>query len=125
MRKSGPCSVVEEAFERLNAHDLDGYHALLGDDVVVAGSVETRGLEANRMLDATMFAALSDHWRRVDRILEVGETVAVWLTFGATASATQMSFEVEVCDIIEVRDGRITSLAMYGDWKPLHAALQD
>jgi ketosteroid isomerase-like protein len=71
-----------------------------------------------------MFAALPDHWRRVDRILEVGDTVAVWPTFGATASATQTSFEVEVCDIIEVRDGRITWITMYGDWAPMYPALQ-
>lgn len=124
MRMTGPRSVVEEAFARLNAHDLDGYHALLHDDVVITGTGETRGLEANRVLDATVFAALPDHWRRVDRILEAGHTVAVWLTFGATASATEKPFEVEVCDIVEVRDGRITSITMYGDWAPMYAALQ-
>jgi ketosteroid isomerase-like protein len=91
-------SVVEAAFARLNAHDLDGYHALLHDDVVVTGTGETRGLEANRALDTAMF--------------------------GATSSATQKSFEVEVCDIIEVRDGRIASLTTYGDWTPMYHALQ-
>lgn len=121
---TGARLVVEEAFERLNAHDVDGYHALLHDDVVITGTGETRGLEANRMLDTTIFGVLPDHWRRVDRILEVGDTVAAWLTFGATASATQRPFEVEVCDIIEVRDGRITSITMYGDWAPMYAALQ-
>lgn len=121
---NGPRAVVEEAFARLNAHDLDGYHALLHDDVVVTGTGETRGLEANRALDTAMFAALPDHWRRIDRILATGDTVAVWLTFGGTSSATQKSFEVEACDIIEVRDGRIVTFTIYGDWAPMYAALQ-
>lgn len=40
---TGPRQVVEEALARLNAHDLDGYHALLHDDVVVIGEITMYG----------------------------------------------------------------------------------
>ena len=48
-----------------------------------------------------------------------GETVAVWLTFGGTPTATGRSFEAELCDLVEVPDGKVQSLRMHADWPAL------
>lgn len=108
-----------EAFERLNAHDLDGYYQLCADDFLYVGSTTRRGKAEAQAVDTPFFAALPDHWRRVEKLLVSGSTVAAWLTFGGTPTANGRPFEVEFCDIIEVRDGLIQSLTMYGDWQSL------
>lgn len=114
-----PMAVVMEAFDRLNDHDLDGYYDLCANDLVYTGTAERRGIEEARSIDEPIFAMLPDHWRRVERILVSGDTVAVWLTFGGTPTSNGRPFEIELCDIFEVRDGKIQSLRMYGDWSTL------
>ena len=114
-----PESVVRTALERLNEHDLDGYYELCADDFAYIGMSERRGIAEARATDEPLFAGLPDHWRRVDKLLVSGDTVAVWLTFGGTPTATGRSFQAELCDLIEVRGGKIQSLRMYGDWPKL------
>ena len=118
-----PRSVVLTALDRLNAHDLEGYYELCADDFVYVGTTERRGKAEARAVDEPLFAGLPDHWRRVERLLVSGDTVAVWLTFGGTPTANGRAFEAELCDLIEVRDGKIQSIRMYGDWPALMAAL--
>jgi ketosteroid isomerase-like protein len=120
MGESDPRAVVEAAFQRLNEHDIDGYFALCADDFVYSvGPSVVRGKPAARAVDEPAYTALPDHWRRIDKILASRDTVAVWLTFGGTRSADGVAREVDVCDIFEVRDGLIQSLACYADWNQL------
>ncbi len=49
--------------------------------------------------------------------------MVVWLTFGGTPKATGTAFEADLCDVIEVHDGKIQSLRMYADWAALTAKL--
>ncbi|MFO7563622.1 MAG: nuclear transport factor 2 family protein [Enhygromyxa sp.] len=114
-----PKAVVERAFACLNEHDLDAYYALCADDFTYTGMTTTRGRDVARQIDAAAFAALPDHWRRVERILVSGDTVAVWLVFGGTSPATGEPFEIEFCDVFEVREGLIQSITMYADWPAL------
>lgn len=114
-----PATVVEEALRRLNDHDLDGYYALCADDFRYVGTAERVGHAAAREVDEPMFAAVPDHWRRIDKLIVGGDVVAVWLTLGGTPTATGQAFEAEFCDIIEVRDGLIQSLTLYADWPGL------
>jgi len=116
---SEPQAVVTAAFERLNDHDLDGYYGLCADDFVYIGSTERRGIDEARAVDEPIFSTLPDHWRRVEKRLVSGDTVAVWLTFGGTPTPNGRPFEVELCDVFEVRNGKIQSLRMYGDWSVL------
>lgn len=104
---------------RLNDHDLDGYYALCANDFRYVGTAERIGHTAAREVDESIFAAVPDHWRRIDRMVVSGDVVAVWLTFGGTPTSTGRRFEAELCDIIEVRDGLIQSVTMYGDWPAL------
>jgi ketosteroid isomerase-like protein len=116
---SDPESVVVAAFDRLNAHDLEGYYDLCADDFRYVGTTVREGKAEARAVDEPFFAQLPDHWRRIDKLLVSGNTVAAWLTFGGTPAASGRSFEAEFCDVIEVEDGLITSLTMYGDWPAL------
>jgi ketosteroid isomerase-like protein len=120
---SDPRSVVVAAFDRLNAHDLDGYYELCDNDFTYIGTTERRGKAQARAVDEPFFAGLADHWRRLAKLLVCGDTVAVWLTFGGTPVATGRAFEAEFCDVIEVREGRIQSLRIYADFPALMAKL--
>lgn len=119
-----PGAVVLAALDRLNEHDLDGYYSLCAPDFTYTGTGTRHGHAEARAIDEPLFSAIPDHWRRVDRILVSGEVVAVWLTLGGTPTATGRSFEAELCDIIEVRDGLIRSLTMYADWPALFSRLR-
>ena len=118
-----PKSIVLAMFDRLNKHDLDGYYDLFAEDIVYTGANESRGIAAARATNEPFFESVPDHWRRVDRLLVAGDTVAVWLTFGGTPRATGVPYEVEVCSVIEVRDGKVQSTRMYTDWKALISKL--
>ena len=114
-----PKTIVMRAFERLNDHDLDGYYGLCADDFEYIGTTERRGIDEARAIDEPIFATLPDHWRRVEKLLVSGDKVAVWLTFGGTPTSNGQSFEIDLCDIFEIRDGKIQSLRMYSDWSAL------
>jgi len=118
-----PKSVVVAALDRLNEHDLEGYYDLCADDFQYVGTAVREGKSEARAVDEPLFAALPDHWRRVDKLLVSGNTVVAWLTFGGTPTASGRTFEAEFCDVIEVEDGLITSLTMYADWADLMGKL--
>lgn len=119
-----PGEIVRMALDRLNDHDLDGYYALCSDDLIEVGLATIRGKASVRANDDPLYLLLSDHWRRVKELLVSGDTVAVWLAFGGTHSKSGAHFEIDVCDIVEVRDRLIQSLTMYADWAPMVEALQ-
>ena len=110
-----PAATVCSALQRLNEHAVDGYIALGADDLVYASMTTVKGMEAARALDEAALAKLPDHWRRIDRLLVSGDTVAIWLTFGGTPAGKE-PFEAELCDIFEVRDGLIHSITTYANW---------
>jgi ketosteroid isomerase-like protein len=118
----GPPTVVEEALDALNRDDYDAYSALLAEDVHYEGSRVIPGRAAARQVDRAFFGTLSRHWRRIERSVVNRDTVVVWLRFGGTTKEGR-EFEVDLCDVVRVQDGRITSLRMYGDWPGPSAAL--
>ncbi|WP_181198400.1 nuclear transport factor 2 family protein [Enhygromyxa salina] len=123
IRPENPCSseatdpsvIVRAALQRLEERDLDGYFALCADDMVYVSMTTVHGKEAARALDEAALAGLSDHWRRLERLLVSGDTVAVWLVFGGTPTGKE-PFEVEFCNIFEVRDGLIQKITTYANW---------
>ena len=120
-----PRSIVLAAFDRLNAHDLDGFYDLCADDLEYeyVGTMELRGKAEARAFDEPGFVGLPDHWRRVEKLLVCGDTVAVWLIFGGTPTVTGQAFEADVCDVIKVSDGKIQSVRCYTDVPALMAKL--
>ena len=117
--------LVRAALDRLNEHDLVGYYALMTDDVVNTHGLGTfRGKEAVAATADAAFATMSDHWRRIDRLLVSGDEVAVWLTFGAVVAKTGRPFELEACTIYTIRDGAIAAITEYADWSAAFAAAE-
>ena len=116
-------SFVLAYFDRLNKHDLDGYYDLFAEDIVYTGASESRGIAEARAANELFFQNVPDHWRRVERMLVDGDMVVVWLTLGGTPRANGVPFEVEVCSVLEVRDGKVQSVRMYTDWPDLVSKL--
>jgi ketosteroid isomerase-like protein len=119
----GDAELIETAFARLNEHDLAGYYELFAEEVVYQNAFGTfEGKEASiGMIDAS-FATVTDHWRRIEKLLVCDGAVAVWLTFGATNARTRRSFAFDACTVFHVRDGRIGAVEEYADWTPAREA---
>jgi ketosteroid isomerase-like protein len=109
-------AVVLGGLERLNANDLDGYFDLLADDVVLksafVGKHQGKQAVCKAIRDACQ-ALSTTHWRRVEKVAVLGESVAVWLSLGGTFSATGESVAVEGCSVFDVRNGRIAATREY------------
>ena len=121
--QTDPKSIVVALYDRLNKHDLDGYYDLFAEDILYTGASESRGIAEARAANEPFFENVPDHWRRVERVLVDGDMVAAWLTFGGTPRANDTPFEVEVCSLIEVGDGKVRSIRMYTDWPALLSKL--
>lgn len=81
-------------------------------------------LVGRKAIEAVDFPFLHrlDHWRRLDRVIESGDTVACWLTFGGTAKETGRSFQNDVCNVFKFASGQIVSWQSYGDFSEVMAA---
>jgi ketosteroid isomerase-like protein len=117
-------SLVRHAFDLLEHGDLEGYVACFTDDIVQTNPVGVFRGKADvlaynhQMLRET----LAVHFRRVEHLVVSGESVAVRLAFGGTVAATGRSFEVEVCAIFDVRDGKVCAVTEYVDFTEAQAA---
>jgi ketosteroid isomerase-like protein len=121
---NGPSGVVTAALERLNADDLDGYFALMADDIVAANVFGTLTGKAQVVAgQGENLGLLSEHWRRIEKLVVSGDHVATWQTFGGVTAESGQRAEVEGCTVWEVRDGLIRSIREIYDWQPLLTAL--
>jgi ketosteroid isomerase-like protein len=121
---NGPSEVVTAALERLNADDLDGYFALMADDIVVANVFGTLAGKAQVVTGQSENLGLfSEHWRRAEKLVVTGDHVATWQAFGGVSAQSGQRAEVEGCTVWEVRDGLIRSIREIYDWEPLLIAL--
>jgi ketosteroid isomerase-like protein len=115
--------VVREALARLNeARDVEGYVACCTDDVVFTSTLGIARGKAEFRAFHDSFELLSKRSARIERLLVSGDSVAVWQTSAGTVAATGRSFEVEVCGIFDVRDGKICAVTEYVDAGPIVAA---
>ncbi|MEX0664504.1 MAG: nuclear transport factor 2 family protein [Acidimicrobiia bacterium] len=118
-----PRTVVLQVFEALNDHNLERYAALLADDVEELHPYQLTGRDAVIAGDRATLELIPDHWRKIDRLLVDGERVAIWLRFGGTIAATSESFEVEICGIARVCDGKVATWNFYTDRAPMMKAI--
>lgn len=119
-----PRDVVLQVFEALNDHDLERYAALLAEDVEERHPYQLTGRDAVIAGDRATLELIPDHYRKIERLLVDGDNVAIWLRFGGTIAATGESFEVEICGVAEVRDGKITRWNFYTDRTPMTQAMR-
>jgi ketosteroid isomerase-like protein len=115
--------LVRGALERLNvARDVEGYGACCTDDVVFTSPLGGARGKAEFLAFHASFVLLSRRDARIERLLVSGDAVAAWTTSAGTVAATGRSFEVEVCTIFDIRDGKIGAVTEYVDPAPVFAA---
>ncbi len=102
-----------------NGHDVDGILGMMTDDVVFEASFGkepwgTRivGKRAVREFLEAMFARIPDvRWDELRHFARPEVTVVEWTTTGTPRGGTR--YEVEGCDILTLRDGRIAAKRSY------------
>ena len=118
-----PAAVVAALVDALNKHDLEAAYALYEPDASHLGQPRrAEGLEAMRAVDAEFFSAFPDHHRKIEQLIAEGGAVAAHLTLSGTHTGplpglplTGRRVAFAVCNLIEVRNGRIRSMRQFYD----------
>lgn len=103
--------------DALNAGELvTAYDAVSQDCEYSTVDYSLVGRDAIESIDFAFFDRLESHWRRLEHLISVGETVVCWVRFGGTAKDSGRSFETEVCNVFKFANGKIVKWEMYGDF---------
>jgi ketosteroid isomerase-like protein len=102
-----------------NGHDIDGILAQMTDDVVFEASfgkdpwgTRVTGKSNVRQFLKEMFERVPDiRWEETRRFASPECVVVEWLTTGSPKGGTR--YEVEGCDILTLRDGKIAAKRSY------------
>lgn len=115
---------VFKAIELLNDGDIDSFYDMVADDCVMTSSMGVlEGKQAIRDGDRAVLLQMDPHWRRLDKgPIVSGNNVVYWGTFGGTVKATGKDFEMEICNVMHLRDGQITAWESYADLSQSMAA---
>ena len=112
-------SFVARFNEVWNGHQIDGILEMMTDDVVFEASfgTETWGTRVTgktevRAFLEDMFARIPDvRWDEIRHFAHPELVTVEWLTSGTPR--TGRPFRVEGCDILRIRDGRISAKRSY------------
>ncbi len=121
--------IATSVHEAWNARDFDGLAGLMADDgeiVLVGSGTSFRGPDGAREFARMWADAFPDGKVHVEKAIAQGENVAVTYTGRGTHTgtlrspsgevpATGRSVTLELCDVIEISAGKITSLHSYFD----------
>lgn len=102
-----------------NGHDVDGILAMMTEDVVFEASfgkepwgVRVTGKPALREFLRDMFERIPDvRWDEIRHFACPEQATVEWLTTGTPRGGTR--YEVQGCDILALRDGKITAKRSY------------
>ncbi len=102
-----------------NTHDLDGILAMMTEDVVFEASFgkdpwgsRIVGKRAVGEFLAEMFARIPDvRWDEIRHFASPELAVVEWLTTGTPRGGAR--YEVQGCDVLALRDGRIAAKRSY------------
>lgn len=102
-----------------NGHDIEGILSMMTDDVVVEASfgrdpwgTRVSGKPAVRKFVADMMERIPDiRWDEIRHVACPEHVVVEWLTSGTPGDGRR--FEVEGCDVLTVRDGKISAKRSY------------
>jgi ketosteroid isomerase-like protein len=109
-----------DRFNRVwNAHDVDGILAMMTDDVIFEASfgkdpwgTRVVGAAALRQFLGEMFARIPDvRWDETRHFACPEHAVVEWLTTGTPKGSPR--YEVEGCDILTLREGKIAAKRSY------------
>ncbi len=129
MARDDKVEIARGFYEAWNARDFDRAAALMHDDgeIVIVGSGERmRGPDGARRFSEMWANGFPDGRVEITAILAEGDKVVVELTgrgthTGALESAagsippTGKEVRLELCDVYELRDGKVVSLRTYFD----------
>ncbi len=122
-------SIARSFYDRWNNRDFDGVAALFAPDgelVEVGAGLRLIGPEGAKELARMWADAFPDGSVTVERTFAAGDCVCLEMTGRGTHTGTLRSpggdipatgrpVELEGCDVIEVRDGKIASMRSYMD----------
>jgi ketosteroid isomerase-like protein len=102
-----------------NGHDLNGILAMMTDDIVFEASfgkepwgTRVVGKPAVRAFLSDMFERIPDvRWDEIRHFACPELAVVEWLTTGTPHGGTR--YEVQGCDVLALRDGRIAAKRSY------------
>jgi ketosteroid isomerase-like protein len=102
-----------------NGHDIEGILDMMTEDVLFEASfgkdpwgTRVVGKDSVRQLLEGMFERIPDiRWDETRRFARPECVVVEWLTTGSPKGGTR--YEVEGCDILTLRDGRIAAKRSY------------
>jgi steroid delta-isomerase-like uncharacterized protein len=112
-------ALVERFNTVWNGHDVDGILAMMTDDVIFEASFGKEpwgsrvvGKAALRDFLSDMFDRISDiRWDETRHFACAEHAVVEWLTTGTPRGGAR--YEVEGCDILSLRDGKIAAKRSY------------
>ena len=117
--------MVKEAFEALNAHDLDRYVKQLAESYVWETDISptpVRGPEGAKQAIAVYLKAFPDLRFETDQIIISGDYTAVrWRATGRHKgefngiAPTNRQVNLRGCTVNEIKDGRVVKSASYSD----------
>jgi len=125
MTEKDNTQLAEQQVAALNARDLDGYLSRIDESYV--GQSETapgpiRGREGVRQNIETMFTAFPDLRIEIEQIIAGGDSVVVRARATGThkgnfagIAATNKSVVMQICSVIEIRNGKAIRGRVYAD----------
>jgi steroid delta-isomerase-like uncharacterized protein len=125
MSEADNCSLVEEAYEALNAHDINRYEKTVDDSQVietVASPTPIHGREAIKHFIASYFKAFPDFHQDIEQMIASGDSVVSRWHFTGTqrgeyngVSPTNRQISLRGCTISEIWNGRIVKSSIFFD----------
>ena len=117
--------MVKEAFEALNAHDLDRYVKQLAEPYVWEADISPtpiRGPEGTKQAIAVFLKAFPDLHFETDQIIISGDYTAVrWRATGTHKgefngiAPTNRQVNLRGCTVTEIKGGQVVKSASYSD----------
>ena len=120
-------AIVRRLTEAFTAGDSETVLSLFHDDIEIreAPSLPWGGVHRGRDGFVRLQALMGSLWETSEpelRVSDAGDVVVLRERMVITGTATGASMELEVVDVITVRDGRITEIDVY--YKDVHAVLE-
>jgi steroid delta-isomerase-like uncharacterized protein len=121
-------SLVDRHYEGINRHDLEMAVAVLSDEVesILPGGPPMNGVEPFKGYVRVFWTAAPDAHIEGHRYFESGDTIVVEGTYSGTHTgplmtpageipATGRHFAFTFCDVLQARDGKVSSHRVYFD----------
>ena len=117
-------ALLDRFADAWNRHDLDALMSMMTDDCVFEASAgpdvngqRSEGPQAVRAAYAAVFDTFRDaHWANARHVITGNRAVSEWTFTGTTRDGTRV--EVNGCDLLTLRDGKIAVKNSYRKNRP-------